>query len=492
MNLANIQDLYDRCMSPGKDDRISARTLYDYMISPFMVYCRKFGPEDQKDPITEYMELLFEQGKNHETNVIETNYPEAKKLTFATREEGFRLLLDELDKGARTLIGMPVFYLPECLVGEFDVLERCDTASSVFGDYHYTVKEIKLAKNIQKHHVMQAAFYNYLIGKIQGYTPPSFYLINRDHDEFEIKYNEEEVLGILDEVREIHGGRKVTPTYGACQWPWETYNNEEAIRLGDVSLVSGVGPSFKAKLVDVKIHSVDDLVECSPGDLTCIKGIGVKTAQKFLNSSRALNTGEPIHIDSCTFPQKTTEIFLDLEGTGEQMEDEELVAIDYLIGVLIRKDGEEEYKSFVAHDLDKEGEMFTEFIDWLEEQEDFIIYHWHSYEKTHLTRLAERHGSSEEQTSLLFGNMRDLYKDAVNCFAFPTYGNGLKHVAKFMGYKWKHADVDAMESIAYYFQYTKDPKANADLLQRVIDYNKDDCQATKVVKYWLEKNLKEL
>lgn len=78
--------------------------------------------------------------------------------------------------------------------------------------------------------------------------------------------------------------------------------------------------------------------------------------------------------------------------------------------------------------LDKEGEMFREFINWLQTQEDFIIYHWHHYEKTHLARLAERHGLQEESSDLLFGCMRDLYKDAVSTFAFPTYGNGLKEV----------------------------------------------------------------
>jgi predicted RecB family nuclease len=65
---------------------------------------------------------------------------------------------------------------------------------------------------------------------------------------------------------------------------------------------------------------------------------------------------------------------------------------------------------------------------------------------------------------------RDLYKDAVSCFAFPTYGNGLKEIAKFMGYGWRHKDVNAMESIAIYFQYVKDPENNAKQLQKVIDY----------------------
>lgn len=54
-----------------------------------------------------------------------------------------------------------------------------------------------------------------------------------------------------------------------------------------------------------------------------------------------------------------------------------------------------------------------------------------------------------------------------------------------MGYNWRHADVDAMES-----QYVKDPQNNEEKLQKVIDYNSDDCQATRVVKDWLVENLR--
>ncbi|GFP32902.1 hypothetical protein HKBW3S42_01209 [Candidatus Hakubella thermalkaliphila] len=82
--------------------------------------------------------------------VIETAYPEAEKLEYKTLKEGFRVLLEEMNKGVRVLCGLPAFYLSEGLMGIFDVVERRDTEPSIFGPYHYVVKEIKLAKNIQK------------------------------------------------------------------------------------------------------------------------------------------------------------------------------------------------------------------------------------------------------------------------------------------------------------------------------------------------------
>jgi uncharacterized protein len=61
-----------------------------------------------------------------------------------------------------------------------------------------------------------------------------------------------------------------------------------------------------------------------------------------------------------------------------------------------------------------------------------------------------------------------------------------------MGYEWKHKDVDALESIALYFQYVEDPEKNKDKLQKVIDYNQDDCRATMVIKDWLKRNLSRI
>ena len=484
-----IDKVYENCLHSTTEERVTARTIYNYCISPFMVYCDKFGPEDKKDAITQYQELLFEQGKNHEIQVIEDTYPEAEALEYETPEEGFKMLLGEMNKGVKILCGLPAFYLPEGLLGRFDVLERRETEPSIFGKYHYVVKEIKLAKNIQKHHIYQAQFYNYLLGKIQGYTPRVVTIINRDGDELEKDYDEATVLVILEDIRGIFEGKEVGPTYGACEWPWKTYNNEEAIRRMDVSLVSGVGPSFKKNLLETGICNIEELTKTTIANLVRIKGIGEKTARKFSLNSKALISGKHICIGTCEFPEKRIEIFLDLEGTGEQMGDEELVTIDYLIGVLTREEKKEEYISFIANNLDEEEEMFKRFINWLKTKNDFIIYHWHHYERTHLERLAERHGLLDEARGKLFGNLRDLHRDSVSCFAFPTYSNSLKDVAKYMGYKWRHADVDALESIALYFQYVEDPDKNKGNIQKVIDYNEDDCRATMLVKDWLERDL---
>ena len=66
-----------------------------------------------------------------------------------------------------------------------------------------------------------------------------------------------------------------------------------------------------------------------------IKGIRDKTALKFVYAAKAIQTKKPIIKDKklIVFPNKKVEIFLDLEGTDPTMIDEEIIQVDYLIGI---------------------------------------------------------------------------------------------------------------------------------------------------------------
>ena len=79
----------------------------------------------------------------------------------------------------------------------------------------------------------------------------------------------------------------------------------------------------------------------------------------------------------------------------------------------------------------------------------------------------------------------DIHKVATDSVVFPTYGNGLKRIAPYVGFSWRHKDVSATESISIYLDYVKNPEENKTRFQKVIDYNEDDCVATRAIKDWL-------
>ncbi|MBU4503060.1 MAG: TM0106 family RecB-like putative nuclease [Nanoarchaeota archaeon] len=482
--------MLEKCLKGKKE--INGSMVLKWVKSPFTLYCDQFVNEKHKDKDSEYQKLLMKRGIEHESRVINNKYPESSVIDYENDEQGFKLLLEEMKKGTDTITGMPIFWLKEGIMGKPDVMEK-KKGKSDLGNYHYIIKEIKLAKHIKKEHKMQAAFYNYIIGKIQGYTPKKFYLINNEEEEKECLYEEfePELKDAIKEVRKILKGEKPSPTYNGCQWPWSDYCDEEATKIYDISLVGGVGPSTKTKLLEKGYKKVGDLAKAKIEDLVKIDRIGKPTAEKMVNNAKAVHTGKAIILNKevLKFPKVKTEIFLDLEGTDQPDSEMGIEQMDYLIGITVRKNGKDKYTPFIAHNFNEEKKMFREFLDELDKYKEgeFIIYHWHNYEKTHIKKLMERHNIGKSHKEKIEKSMIDLYKVATKSIAFPTYGNGLKEIARFIGYDWEHEEIDALEAIAYYYEYVNDPKKYKEIFDKIIDYNRNDCEATMWIKDWLAK-----
>jgi predicted RecB family nuclease len=487
-NSVDVNNLFSKCMNELISERLTATTVAAYITSPFSIYCNKFVSKEEQDPMTEYQKLLFQRGCDHENQTVHEKFPEMSEISFDTPENGFKSTLDAMVSGTDILHGMPIYYLPEGIFGITDLLEKSNSTGSVFGNYHYTVKEVKLAKNIKNSHLIQGAFYNYLIGQIQNFTPKTFAMINGEGEESVHEYSEYEsvLLDSIEGTRKILQGEPISPTHGSCDYPWTSYCNKKAVETNDISLVTGISLKTKNQLFH-KFKTVEELSRASILDLTAIKGIGDKTAIKYVNTAKAIHSGTHniIDTDKINFPQRKVEIFLDLEGIDPTMAEDGIPQIDYLIGILVRENSEEKYISFTAKNTNLEKEMLLEFLDFLRDQKDYVIYHYHHYEKTHMTKMMEKYEIDNATQNLLLDNLIDIHKVATDSVVFPTYGNGLKQIAPYLGFSWRHKDVSATESISIYLEYIQDPEGREKEFQKVIDYNEDDCIATRVIKDWL-------
>ncbi len=229
------------------------------------------------------------------------------------------------------------------------------------------VKEIKLAAHIEENHILQAAFYTYLLSRIQGCLPHCFYVINRDLEEKEYCYGdyEERLQEAISGTRRILEGSELpTPTYNGAQWPWMTYTNHMALRLRDISLVCHVGPRMKEKLAARGLRKIWDLSSATPEALQGIPGVGPATAEKLIVNARAIQKRERIPLDRSAlhFRDCPRELYLDLEGTDPSGEEEGLEQVDYLIGLVLCEADEVRYRPFMAWRIDEEKQMFREFI----------------------------------------------------------------------------------------------------------------------------------
>ena len=478
----DVRPIYGACMKDGGKPRMSATDAAAARDSPFSLYCRYHGDPARKDPPDPFLQALSAKGTEHESDVLESDYPEMEQVSYETPEEGFMEALRSMAGGTEALSNFPLFYLPEGMHGRPDVLGRRD-GGSAFGKHHYVVREIKVARNIRERHIIQAAFYAMMLGHIQQRPPEYFLVTNGDEATTQYRYREYEymLLECMERAGRIRGGWMPPAIYGNGAPPWSNHCNETAIRNDDVSLIPGVGPSMRARMADAGFGTVRAVTSSTAAGLQQIRGVGKKTSSNYLKAARAINGGECVRKGGqIDLPDHSTEIFLDLEGLSGVFDG---VMSDYLIGALVRRDGAEAYHPFVA-ERKREDEMLGQFLDFMDRQEDYIIYHWHHYERTHLRSMMERHGMGAHHI-LEPDVMIDLFPMATGAFAFPTYTNSIKDIAKWLGFRWRHDDVGATSAIRLYLKYAEDPEAGREGMGLVLDYNEDECVATRVVKDWL-------
>jgi uncharacterized protein len=281
------------------------------------------------------------------------------------------------------------------------------------------------------------------------------------------------------------------PIYN-CRSDWSTLQNKVAKERSDITLTWNVGPVLAKKLRELGVHTLSDLVRLDPKALRSIPGVGPKKTTQILNSAKAQATGRPIKVGKWTPSEDRPEleIFLDLEGSGELFQDDPAWNCIYLIGLIPRGDGTENpYISFLAKTPEEEKVILNQFLDYLRQQtRRYRLYHWHHYEKTQLKKACERHALTELCESLVLPHLEDLSPAAQASYVLPTPGWSIKVVAPYFGFRWTQdsSEVDAMKSAMIWFKQAL-AGGNADSLDKVLQYNEDDCAAMIVVKDGFEK-----
>jgi len=494
--MIEIDSIYSKCITTSEDSITTARMVSRFVRSPFALYCDLFVPKKYQDDIDPYVKHLADSGLKFEKEVVEKKYPDAVSAKYETREEGFKIALQMMVDGKDFIYNMPLFYLPLGLSGVPDILIKCIDGNSIFGNYYYKVCEIKLSKHIHSYHKLQAVYYNRMIGAIQGYESPHFCVLNGSEQSFEFESCEysEKLDEVLRGVREILGGKKIDPCYGSSD-NWQTYGNDLLIASRDISLISGIGPSMKSKMIEIGMNTIDDVSCSTVVDLQKINGIGQKKAISFLSKSKALVSGKPVtrNKDLVNFKQTDVEIFLDLEGTDPILVEKDYSVFNYLIGIVRREDDECTYTTFVAKSHDEEKAIISKFCEYIGAiSRDCVIYHWHNYDRKHLERMMEYYDVDSSLKENVIDKLVDLSPIAVGSYAYPTYSDGLKDIAEYLGFKWRQKDVGALSSMVLYWEYLESKGKNEKGLDEILMYNEDDCLAVMWVKDCLSNGIESI
>lgn len=276
----------------------------------------------------------------------------------------------------------------------------------------------------------------------------------------------------------------------------------------DVLLVAGLRNTQRARLIDAGITTIDQLAEHDGTIAGLSSAMGDKLSlQARLQTSMPGAGGEPPYevvapkALSALPPPSPGDLFFDFEGDPLWTADGRTWGLEYLFGVL---DADGSFDPIWAHDRLEERAALRRFLDIVRERRqrypDMHVYHYATYERTALLRLAGDFGVGEEEVDdLLRENVLvDLYPVVLNSLRVGTTNYGLKYLEPlYMGDELRTGDVTkAADSIIMYDKYCKlsaegDTEEAAKVLADIKDYNHYDCRSTRKLRDWLLERAQE-
>jgi predicted RecB family nuclease len=296
--------------------------------------------------------------------------------------------------------------------------------------------------------------------------------------------------GTLDEARRnISNPGNSSPAYSSicklCHWRTECMKTLE--RSDDLTLLPGLGRSMRQELID-RIPTVDELANTEieqfiEGGTTIFTGIGIKSLEKFKARADLVKSQnpEPYLTEPIALPDPERELFFDIEVDPMQN-------FCYLHGFVERSNSDnntEKYQAFYAVDLSPEAEekAFEDAWQYIFKNQPCTIYYYSKYERTIWRKLQSKYSTvcSSEEIETLFdpANSIDLLDVVRKYTEWPTKDYSIKTLAQFLNFEWRDEDPSGAASIEWFQRWSesKDQK----IKQRILEYNEDDCLATRVL-----------
>lgn len=270
----------------------------------------------------------------------------------------------------------------------------------------------------------------------------------------------------------------------------------------DVLQVAGLRVSQRERLRAAGVETIDALADSS----AAVPGIGAGTLDGLRTQARLqlrsvvdqpppIEVVDPSALAAIPIPD-AGDIFFDFEGDPLHTEGSaDRWGLDYLFGLV---DTDEQFTAWWAHSFREEREALLAFLAFVRERRrkhpGMHIYHYASYERTHLLSIAARHGVGEDDIDQLLGEhvLVDLYPIVRKALRVGADSYSIKRLEPlYMGDELRTAEVtNAAASITEYANARQlladgDTAAGEHKLQEIADYNRYDCVSTLRLRDWL-------
>jgi len=475
--------------------KITASILYNLVQCPHRVERDLFGDAARRDEVSRFVQLLWDRGLAFEQQTIAGLQQPFLDLSGFSGDEKERRTRAALARGEALIYSGRLSEAD--LVGEPDLL-RLEAGGYVPGDIKSGQGE-QGAEDDRKpkpHYAVQLGLYVDVLERARlGAGRRAFIWDVRGE---EVAYDFAAPKGVrsssswwdvytqtLEFARRIANRHQATlPACSAvCKMcHWRSACLEDLRAANDLTLIPELGRSKR----DALLASFADVRALARADLSRAKFKGIR-AESLLKLQRRAQlqcsaNARPYRTAELRLPHAARELFFDIET--DPMRD-----VCYLHGFVERlgeESSQERYVSFYADEPTpaQEERAFAQAWSFVKSSRPCAIYYYSPYERTIWRKLQQKYPGvcSAAEVEELFADRDtiDLYHDVVRpSTEWPTLDFSIKTLAKFLGFHWRDTEPSGAASIEWYHRWvdTRDAAVRA----RLLDYNEDDCRATRVL-----------
>ena len=480
---------------------VTASMLYNLVTCPHRVTMDLYGDPALRSEPNPFVTMLWERGSLYEGEVVSGVSVPFLDLSAYAGEEKEHLTLEAMRLDEPLIYGGRI--QEGDLLGDPDLLRR-EGDGYIAGDIKSGAGEEGPEDNssAKLEYAVQLALYTDILERkglssgrrafvwdVHGDEVPYDFAAPRSVRNPRTLWDDYEAC--VTEARAILADpRRTRAAYsGACKLcPWYAACMDDLVKLDDLTLIPELGRPRRDLLLGT-VPTVHDLAgrDLGPyisGGKTVFQGLGPDALIKFQLRARLLSTpgAQPYLRADVRLPDDARELFFDIEV--DPMRD-----VCYLHGFVERQNRDNNTERFVAFFADActpaaEREAFATAVGYIRASRPCAIYYYSKYERTIYRKLQEKYPdvASADDIEELFDpdHAVDLYTDVVRkATEWPTWDFSIKTLAKYLGFKWRDANPSGAASIEWFDRWVKtgDPA----IRQRILDYNEDDCRATRVL-----------
>jgi predicted RecB family nuclease len=355
---------------------------------------------------------------------------------------GARLTVADLGRGSPLVLDATIEDEDASL--RFDGLMRVGGASRL-GDFHYAPVLCQAGPTIRRQSRQLLAVMGLVLGTVQGRQPASGLVVRgpecrRTKVTLTTKLNRR-AGDILEGLKRVQAGQNgpVLTLNDHCQ-ECEFHNrcHAEATAKDDLSLLRVMSEAELRYHRSKGIFTVTQLSYTFRPRRKSKRARGKGQAHHAALQALAIRDRKTYVLCKPEVPDRPVRVYLDLEGdaNGNGV---------YLAGALVVKDGVGTMHSFWVDQTSDEERLLRGLLE-IVEGNDFVLFHFGSYERRFLNRM-RRQARKKGPVDRLLINAVDVLSLIRSNVYFPVYANGLKEIGRHLGFAWTDPDACGLQSL---------------------------------------------